>query len=198
VNTDLVTGDVPSASGYFNPLKNQTIIPCTSGTRPSSPTSTMVISETDTGIIQRWNGSSWRPVAGPRTLYTPALQATITNPVLGTGSSAQGWYTYVPEGIVCDFFIKFGTSGATFGAGNYQVTLPITAAIPFGSSNHSAVGTIQLGDVSTSLVLPGCCFVDPTSPTRVGVISATGIASTTTPWTWATGDYVSGSIFYPV
>ena len=47
--TLLVTGDVPGASTYFNPLLQQTIIPCTSGTRPSSPNDGMMTYETDAG-----------------------------------------------------------------------------------------------------------------------------------------------------
>jgi len=47
--TQLVTGDVPGASTYFNPLLAQTIIPCTTGTRPSSPNDGMMTYETDAG-----------------------------------------------------------------------------------------------------------------------------------------------------
>jgi hypothetical protein len=196
--TLLVTGDVPGASTYFNPLLQQTIVPCTSGTRPSSPPTGMHIYETDTGKLQKWNGSSWRPVASGRTSVTPTLTASTTNPVLGTGSTAQGWYSYLSEAIVYSFFIRFGTSGTSFGSGNYQVSLPVTSATPFGSSIHPAVGTVQLGDNSSGAVSAGDCFVDPASGNFVGLIGSSGTVSPTAPWTWANSDYLSGTIIYPV
>jgi hypothetical protein len=57
--TLLVTGDVPGASTYFNPLLQQTIIPCTSGTRPSSPNEGMFVYETDTDKMSFYNGTAW-------------------------------------------------------------------------------------------------------------------------------------------
>lgn len=56
--TLLVTGDVPGASTYFNPLLNQTTVPCTSGTRPSSPGDGMKIYETDTKYFRSWDATN--------------------------------------------------------------------------------------------------------------------------------------------
>jgi hypothetical protein len=179
-------------------LMKQTIIVCTSGTRPASPVTGMHVYETDTGKLQKWNGSAWKPVASGRTSVVPTLTASTTNPVLGTGSTAQGWYSYGSEAILYAFFIRFGTSGNTFGSGNYQVSLPQTAATPFGSSIHPAVGTVQLGDNSTGAVSAGDCFVDPASGNFVGLIGSSGTVSPTAPWTWANSDYLSGTIVYPV
>lgn len=58
VYTLLVTGDVPSASGYFNPLLQQSVINCTSGTRPSSPPDGMLIYETDTKYFRSWDNAN--------------------------------------------------------------------------------------------------------------------------------------------
>jgi hypothetical protein len=199
--TQLVTGDVPGASTYFNPLLNQSIVPCTSGTRPGSPPNGMHIYETDTSLFRKWNGSSWESVAGGRnTAFSPALTSTGTAPTLGTGSVRNGWYCTLPgPSIQFTFFIRFGTSGAAPGTGNYLISLPVTAAVPFGSTNHSAVGSIQLGDVSASTVNPGSCFVDPAAGTNIGLISAAGsVVGAASPWTWANTDYLSGSIIYPI
>lgn len=57
--TLLVTGDTPGASTYFNPLVQQSIIPCTSGTRPTPSHDGMTVYETDTDLHATWNGSAW-------------------------------------------------------------------------------------------------------------------------------------------
>lgn len=57
--TLLVTGDVPGAATYFNPLLQQTTIPCTSGTRPTPSHDGMQIYETDTDKHATWNGTLW-------------------------------------------------------------------------------------------------------------------------------------------
>jgi hypothetical protein len=195
--TQLVTGDVPGASTYFNPLLGQTIVPCTSGTRPSSPATGMHIFETDTGKTQRWDGAAWRPVASARISYTPVLTSTGTAPVLGTGSTAVGWYVYHSDSIVCNFFLKFGTSGASFGTGNWLVSLPQTATTVYGGSIHPAVGSTQLADNSAGTFSAGTCFVDASTGNNVGLISGSPVTSAV-PWTWATSDYLSGQIIYPV
>ena len=179
-------------------LMQQVIIVCTSGTRPASPVNGMHIYETDTGKLQKWNGSAWKPVASGRSTYTPVLTATTTNPTLGTGAVQNGYYFYQSESIVAVFYIRFGTSGNTFGAGNYQVSIPVTAATPFGSTIHPAVGSVQLGDSSSGVVSAGDCYVDPSSGNVVGLIGSSGTVSPTAPWTWANSDYISGQIQYPV
>lgn len=193
------SNELLTSSDVNSYLMKQTIVVCTSGTRPASPPTGMFITETDTGISRRWNGSSWRPVMSTRTSYTPTFTATVTAPTLGTGSTSQGWYTYFPEAVVYTFKIQFGTSGNTFGSGNYQVSVPVTAATPFGGVHHSAVGTIQLADNSSGLLVGGSCFVDATTGgTLLGLISPSGIVTPAVPWTWANSDYLSGSIVYPI
>lgn len=95
--TLLVTGDVPGASTYFNPLLQQTIIPCTSGTRPSSPVTPMTIFETDTLCYRRWNGSAWVRTgafdvenAGVAGASDSTNLSSITNTSFAAGSPACG------------------------------------------------------------------------------------------------------------
>lgn len=52
-------GDVLTAADVNNYLMKQTIITCTSGTRPSSPVEGMTIFETDTDLNRYWDGSAW-------------------------------------------------------------------------------------------------------------------------------------------
>lgn len=194
----LVTGDVPGASSYFNPLVQQSIIPVTSGTRPTASHEGMTIHESDTNSYAKWNGSAWEYVAGTRASYTPSLTATTTPPTLGTGSSAQGWWCYVPGGgVLYTFNIAFGSTGVNVGNGQYQISLPVTASGVFGVTRHAAVGTLLIADSSASIFRTGSCFV-PANNLNVLGLTADVIITNSAPWTWSTGDYLSGSIYYPV
>jgi len=197
--TLLVTGDVPGASTYFNPLLQQTIVPCTSGTRPSSPPAGMHIYETDTHKLQKFDFGAWKPVTSSRSsTITPTLTSTGTSPTLGSGSTATGFYTFFPDSIAYTFFFKFGTSGVAAGTGNYQVSVPVTGAAPFGSSLHPAVGTIQLADSSSGAFSTGSCYLDASAGSFLGMVTNSGIVGAAVPWTWQASDYISGSIVYPV
>lgn len=195
------TNELLTSSDVNTYLMKQAVITCTSGTRPASPVAGMHIYETDTSLLRKWNGSVWESTAGGRNAaFVPTLSSTGTSPTLGTGSVRNSWYCTLPgPSILYTFFIKFGTSGVSVGTGNYLVSLPITAAVPFGTTNHSAVGTTQYGDVSAGVVNPGSCFVDPSAGTNLGLISASGsVVSASSPWAWSTSDYLSGSIIYPI
>ncbi|MDF5755828.1 hypothetical protein [Spongiactinospora sp. TRM90649] len=56
-------GDVLTAADVNGYLMQQSVIVCTSGTRPGSPVTGMTILETDTGRYMLWDGSSWVPTA---------------------------------------------------------------------------------------------------------------------------------------
>jgi hypothetical protein len=198
--TLLVTGDVPGAATYFNPLLQQTIVPCTSGTRPSSPPNGMHVYETDTTRLMKWNSglSAWEAVAGSRQSFTPTLTASGTSPTIGTGAVRSGWYTYLPGGSVqYTFFIRAGTSYSG-GTGNYAINLPVASALPFGSTVHSSVGPLLMADSSASVFRVGSCFVDSSTGTLGLVAESSTIVTNSAPWVWAVGDYISGSIIYPV
>src|SRR4051812_46722484 len=93
--TLLVTGDVPGASTYFNPLLQQTIIPCTSGTRPTGVTN-MNIFETDTLCYRRYNGSSW-----VRTGAFDVENAGAASVIDSTNLTGITGTSFVPGGTVC-------------------------------------------------------------------------------------------------
>lgn len=196
--TLLVTGDVPGAAAYFNPLVQQTIIPCTSGTRPTPSHEGMTIYETDTNQYMKWTGSDWVVFSSSRLSYTPTLTSTGTPPTLGTGSVRAGWYSYMPGPSVCySFFIQFGTSGTAVGSGNYQVTLPVNCSTVF-AAGHPAVGATQLADSSTGGFKIGTCFPAAGLSTLGLIVESSQIVGSAAPWAWAASDYVSGSITYPI
>lgn len=63
-----VDGAVLTASDVNTYLMKQTVIVCTSGTRPSSPVSGMTIYETDTNQLAIYTGAAWE-VRNRRRLY---------------------------------------------------------------------------------------------------------------------------------
>lgn len=52
-------GDILTAADVNTYLMNQSVIVCTSGTRPGSPVEGMVIAETDTDRVYIYSGSAW-------------------------------------------------------------------------------------------------------------------------------------------
>lgn len=90
--TLLVTGDVPGAASYFNPLLRQTIIPCTSGARPASPAQGMTVAESDTGMYRGHNGTNWRSLVGfnPHVLLYKTTASIPNNTVTTINWSSEG------------------------------------------------------------------------------------------------------------
>jgi hypothetical protein len=81
-------GDVPDED-YFNlALMKQTVVKCTSGTRPSSPDEGMTVHETDTGIRRAYDGTDWRASAGymPHVLVARTTTQSIPNNTMTTVS----------------------------------------------------------------------------------------------------------------
>lgn len=129
--TLLVTGDVPGASTYFNPLLQQTIIPCTSGTRPSSPGDGWAIFETDTKKVLQYSTTlaAWVPVSGTAawTSYSPAWTATTTDPTIGNGS-ITGAYQELGQTVNVRIKVTVGST-TTAGSGVYRLSLPFAPKV---------------------------------------------------------------------
>jgi hypothetical protein len=194
--TLLVTGDVPGAATYFNPLMQQTIIPTTSGARPTPSHEGMTIYETDTDRYMSWNGSAWMILGQTVTgTYVPALTAS-SNPNLGSGSSALGRYTlWGGKWCAVRATVQWGSSGSA-GSGQYLLSLPFTtsASITDGVSN---VGSALMRDASGGPAINiGVCYAIASSAT-MALHSASGGVNNTTPWTWGgSGDYITIGLTY--
>lgn len=91
----------------------------------------------------------------PLKTYDPQWLATTTNPTLGTGGIAvkRGFYYEIWDQIYTWGEVRFGTTGASGGTGNYSITLPFPAIsnYSFGSNigNQRIIGTGTLWDDST-------------------------------------------------
>ena len=193
------TNELLTSSDVNTYLAKQSVIVCTSGTRPSSPVEGMTIYETDTDWYVSWNGSAWIMLGMTVTgTYTPTLSAT-SSPNLGTGGTIEGRWT-LKNGKWCTYrgSIQWGTSG-TAGSGQYLVSLPFTssASITNGVSN---IGIIMLRDASGGPALrTGAAYVSASSTTFAMFEATTGIVTNAVPWTWGgSGDYISWTITYEI
>lgn len=152
--TLLVTGDVPGASTYFNPLLQQTVIPCTSGTRPSSPHEGMTIYETDTDSYLGWVGASW--VEWGR-LNTADSTVTMGGGYTGTKNKV---YRRGMWGDMCLTFNRPGASMAS-GVGVSVGNVPAGYRPDFGA-DFSGVTTTGI-PVTCTLDVTGDLTVRPTA-----------------------------------
>ena len=194
------TNELLTSSDVNTYLAKQSVIVCTSGTRPSSPVEGMLIYETDTDWYVSWNGSAWIMLGMTVTgTYTPTLTGATTSPTLGSGGTIEGRWT-LKNGKWCTYrgSIQWGTSG-TAGSGQYLVSLPFTssASITNGVSN---IGIIMLRDASAGPALrTGAAYISASSTTFAMFEATTGIVTNAVPWAWGgSGDYISWTITYEI
>lgn len=121
-------------------LMQQSVIICTSGTRPGSPVNGMTIYETDTACQARWNGSAWvYDVGGVWQNYTP----TLTNITLGNGTMVAKW-TSIGKTVIGTVRIVAGTS-TTYSAGNLGISIPTAGASWLDARDTIGSGWIDNG-----------------------------------------------------
>jgi hypothetical protein len=118
--------------------------------------------------------------------WTPSLTASITNPTLGTGSTAAGRYGRINKTVFGNCRLFFGSSGTSAGSGFYFVSLPITA-----QASGVLAGSGYVYDSSTGLVRQVSIALDTTSRISLYLDNATNYAvSSTNPFTWAASDQI--------
>ena len=125
-------------------LMQQSVIICTSGTRPGSPVNGMTIYETDTACQARWNGSAWvYDVGGVWQSYTP----TLSNITLGNGTLAARW---ARVGKTITGNIRFVAGGTTsYSAGNLALSVPVAPAAWISALDVIGSGWIDNGSGAT-------------------------------------------------
>lgn len=167
-------------------LMQQSVIICTSGTRPGSPINGMTIYETDTECYATYSGSAWiRRLGGIWANYTP----TLTNITLGNGTMVGKW-TLVGATVMGSVRIVAGTTTA-YGAGQLGVSIPTAAASWVGSIDTVGSGWVDNGSgVSrrgTTLQIIGSEFRQ---------LYEGGTVSNTAPFTFGTASRISLQFFY--
>jgi len=193
-------GSILTDSDINDYLMKQSVIVCTSGTRPASPVDGMTVYETDTDRYSSYNGSTWLTLGQTVTgTYTASLTAATTNPSLGTGGTAEGRYT-LRNGKWCDLraTVQWGTSGSA-GSGQYFIALPVatSASITNGVSN---VGSAMMRDASGGPALNvGTCYATASQTTMALLSVGGGLVNSSTPWAWGgSGDYITIGLTYEI
>jgi hypothetical protein len=129
--------NILTASDVNTYLMKQSLIVCTSSTRPATPNEGMTIYETDTDKVLIYSGSAWENglAVGAWTSYTPALSSdgAGTDWVLGNGT-ATGAYCRLGRSVIVRFAVTLGST-TTFGTKNLVLSLPPVASVDYGSQN---------------------------------------------------------------
>src|SRR5690606_23340806 len=131
--------------------------------------------------------------------YTPSWVSSGTQPNLGNGT-LTGQYTLI--GDTCHFHITL-TFGSTtsFGTGTHRLTLPQAAHSSFTNTMHKALvfdadgnptrhEGIGIIEASNTAVLMAAASADSVTSVR--------LMTSTTPFTWATGDFYEVCGFYRI
>lgn len=138
---------------------------------------------------------------GEQDTYTPALQATTTNPTLGSGATTTADYILRNGFVRVGFTIQFGTSGTAAGSGTYRVTLPPDLGLDADWQDNRALGQAFVSDSSAGAGGFYMFFVRTSSSSPDTVVfhtSASPSAAVThaAPFAWAANDYLRGSFEY--
>jgi hypothetical protein len=179
------TNEVLTAADLNAYLMRQSMIKCTSGTRPASPDAGMMVYETDTRAVRVYDGSGWRRTgafdqetlgAGAATDSTTISGITSTSFVPGSpvngfsfvAPPSGGIYVNVSGRITMttntnEMLLSFEIrSGGSVGAGTMQVSGSSVRALTCGRAvNSGAVAVIcatRRVRISPGTLTPGSTF----------------------------------------
>lgn len=145
-------------------------------------------------------------LVGAYDAYTPTLTASTTNPTLGTGSSATGYYKRLGHRVEGYASILFGSAGVAAGSGHYGLLLPVEPV-----NRNQAIGIGYVIDNSdsarfliASLAVSTALWSAATKKAIIVVSNAAGAGFATganpvgaaTPWTWAENDQLLVTFSY--
>jgi hypothetical protein len=182
-------------------LMRQSVIACTSATRPASPSEGMTIYETDTDAYLTYSGTAWENAVtvGAWDTYAGTLISTGagTDWVLGNGTLTTK-HCKVGRLTAVSFSLVMGST-TTFGTKFLGISLPFPTSI--GSEDLGA-GVAWAKDVSAGNtvhcelgVLSNYVSISAANHST-GIFVLFDAIDSTTPFTWATSDRVEGQAIY--
>ncbi len=139
-------------------------------------------------------------IVGAYTSYTPTLTGLSSNPTLGSGSSATGYYRRLGHQVIGKATIVFGSSGVAAGSGYYGLLLPVVPAnkiqaigIGFAYDHDDSLRFV----VATAAVIPAIWAAATAKATLLQTNAAgTGFGTgnnpigAAVPWTWQENDQI--------
>jgi hypothetical protein len=171
--------------------------------RPAIPLSGEQIFRTDLSCVEISDGTFWyemphRDSGGttsglPWTPYDPSLTGTTSNPTLGSGATADGWYYWLGSLVFVTGIIKFGTSGVSAGSGFYEISLPVDATT---LTVGRRTGTAYVYDNSAQDFYDGICFINNNENGKVRISINSAVVTNASPITFAASDEIGFTIVF--
>lgn len=158
-----------------------------SSTLPAGPTMPQVLPQATFDV---WYGILLA-LSDVWSTYTPSWTSSGTAPAVGNGS-ITGRYAQVGKFVFCTGILTMGST-TTFGTGTWSISLPVTAAT---STNGIYVGPAYLHDNSLIAARRTGVAAPATTTTMVFYAATAGAVTPTVPFTWASSDKLSWTIFY--
>lgn len=193
-------GSVLTASDVNTYLMRQAIITCTAATRPASPSEGMTVYQTDTNSFYTYDGSTWYLTDdyGPQWIsYTPSISGTGWAKGDGT---IVGYYQRLGSTIHFQATFTIGATTTKGAAGSSANALRISTPSATNGGVTTPIGFAYAADISTSTPYMLNFAVDTSGIVLLGALNGAsgptqGVYGTT-PFTWATGDYIIIEGFY--
>jgi len=145
-------------------------------------------------------------LVGAYDAYTPTLTASTTNPTLGSGSSATGYYKRLGHRVEGYATIQFGSAGVAAGSGYYGLLLPVepvnrTQAIGIGyviDNSDNVRFLVASAAVSTPLWAANTskAIIVVSNAAGAGVFTGANPVGAAAPWTWAENDQLLVTFSY--
>lgn len=178
-------------------LMRQSVISCTSSTRPVSPNEGMTIYETDTSLYRVYSGTAWEVLSayGAWTAFTPVL----TNWTLGNATH-DCRFMRVGRLVVAEYNITWGSTSVF--SGGLDLSYPIPALPIFGINLRQPQGWVRGYDLSIVTPYPGQASRLDSNRWAPGSFNVAATHATldswnaTTPTTWVSGDTFQAEIIY--
>lgn len=176
-------------------LMRQSVITCTSSTRPASPNEGMTIYETDTNLFLFYTGTAWQSVGGYVT-FTPTISSSSTGWAFGN-AVLVGRYARIGNIIMGRMNITFGST-STYGATDFRINVPVATANAF----FQTVGGGGAFDASTGNAYGFDVNINSSGEIvfNLGATAATWTSfeqiDNLSPFTWTTSDQIGCSFMF--
>lgn len=166
-------------------------------TSPKTWATNDVLTAADMNTYVRDNFDAVAPIGVALDTFTPTLEATTTNPTLGTGSTALGVATRLGRLAIIHIKIRFGTSGTAAGSGDYLIRWAAAGSAynvyaDLNTDDH-VIGSGFINDSSASNSFTVSCQVSTANTVKL-VYDQTSWSNfevgNANPWTWGDSDLI--------